>query len=192
MQSGIQKLKLLTEDLISYFGVQPSGKEAAVDLNHALKIAAKGLRNNITSTNATYISDKLPVLFGYADLLILLFYNLLGNAIKLRSPDKKPFIKINYSLVEETSIGHIHATTNLMYHHISFNNNGIGFNPEYAAEIFDLFFALNEKGIYKGSGLAIPICKKIMEIHKGFITAEKPEEGATFNCYFPVSNTHPG
>jgi signal transduction histidine kinase len=77
----------------------------------------------------------------------------------------------------------------LRYIIISVSDNGIGFKEEDAEKILEFFSRLeNEKGHYKGSGIGLAVCKKIMEMHGGFIVAEgQPAQGASVNCYFPVN-----
>ena len=74
---------------------------------------------------------------------------------------------------------------NISYFIISVTDNGIGFLDGDAEKMFELFTQLQEKT--KGSGIGLAICKKIMDMHDGFIIADgKPGAGATFNCYFPI------
>lgn len=67
------------------------------------------------------------------------------------------------------------------------SDNGIGFKPEYNEKIFELFQQLHNKDTYKGTGIGLAIIKKIVNNHKGFISAEgKLGEGATFHIYIPI------
>jgi signal transduction histidine kinase len=66
-------------------------------------------------------------------------------------------------------------------------DNGIGFSPEYNMRIFEVFQRLHGKHEYKGTGIGLAICKKIMENHQGSISAMgEPGVGATFHIYVPV------
>lgn len=72
------------------------------------------------------------------------------------------------------------------YLKISFQDNGIGFSKEDAGRIFNLFEKLNDKK-YHGSGVGLTKSRKIVETHEGFIDAlPLAENGAIFNCYFPI------
>jgi light-regulated signal transduction histidine kinase (bacteriophytochrome) len=53
--------------------------------------------------------------------------------------------------------------------------------------IFTLFQRLHNREDYSGTGIGLALCKKIVDNHKGIITAKsKPKEGAIFNIYLPV------
>jgi len=81
------------------------------------------------------------------------------------------------------------ASPDKQYHKISVIDNGIGFHPEYAQKIFEVFQRLNNLPTAKGSGIGLAICKKIIQNHKGFITATgKLNEGARFDVFFPVNH----
>ena len=69
---------------------------------------------------------------------------------------------------------------------VTISDNGIGFQPEDEEKIFEMFYRVREKK-YRGSGIGLPICKKIMDIHGGFVTAKCDPECTTFSCYFPIN-----
>lgn len=99
-------------------------------------------------------------------------------------------------LIEITSTEETHSRGNLdpnvQYIKISFKDNGIGFNPVYASRIFDIFKRLHNKGSHTGNGMGLPLCKKIVEYHKGYISATSTEGiGSTFEIYLPkAGNQH--
>ncbi len=73
------------------------------------------------------------------------------------------------------------------YHLLRFKDNGIGFQPEEAANIFTIFMRLHRQ-VYKGNGIGLALCKRIVENHGGFITATgETGKGATFSVYLPFS-----
>jgi light-regulated signal transduction histidine kinase (bacteriophytochrome) len=66
-------------------------------------------------------------------------------------------------------------------------DNGIGFEQHYADQIFQSFKRLHSYERYEGSGLGLSICRKIIEKHKGVITANgRVDEGATFTISVPL------
>lgn len=74
------------------------------------------------------------------------------------------------------------------YCRIIIEDNGIGFDQKYAEQIFDMFRRLHPSAEYEGTGIGLALCKKIVEKHKGFISARsRPGEGATFIVSLPLS-----
>jgi len=129
---------------------------------------------------------------GYPNLLSLLFYHLLDNAIKFRKPNTQPVIEIQYSNIEGTNINHADADAALTYFVVSIADNGIGMECLEKEKLFTMFYKGHDKTKYKGSGIGLAICKKIMDLHNGFITVEAREqgEGAIFRCFFPLEKEH--
>jgi len=185
MQASIQKMKLLTEDLISFSKLQTLDEVlACVDLNQVLRIAKKDLTDKIGETNGSISSDELPAVSGYPLLLSLLFFHLLDNAIKFRSLETVLHIKVSYRRVGVPSEKKgVVADTH--YHRISVVDNGIGFDPGETENLFNMFYRVEGKKKYKGSGIGLSVCKKIMALHNGYMTAESTVAGASFHCFFP-------
>jgi len=187
-QGAIQKMKLVTDDLISFSKLHEIGtKEDPVDLNKILRSAISDFTDKPNHPPVEISCDHLPSIAGYPLLLPVLFHHLLDNAIKFRKADKGHIINITCKdLVTGNDLNMGGVEKNCSYSVISIADNGIGFPLEESEKIFDMFYQLHEKGRYKGSGVGLAICKKIMEMHGGIITAEgRPGEGASFHCFFP-------
>jgi signal transduction histidine kinase len=72
------------------------------------------------------------------------------------------------------------------FYKITFTDNGMGFDPQFKETIFVLFQRLHSRQDYPGTGIGLAICKKIVENHKGFITADStPDEGSVFTVFLP-------
>jgi len=184
-QAAIQKMKLLTDDVISFSEIHSDEQMIPVDLNETLAIVLRGLDEKIKSENAIIRSDQLPFVTGYPSLISLLFHHLVSNAIKFRKTEPDPTIDIRHSVKKGSEIEHSAAITNATYNLISVIDNGIGFDPQEGEKIFTMFYRLHEKGKQKG-GIGLAICKKIMDLHGGFIASECTPECTTFKCYFPL------
>jgi signal transduction histidine kinase len=73
------------------------------------------------------------------------------------------------------------------YLQIKLEDNGIGFEQKDSEKIFELFKRLHTRKEYSGTGIGLAIVKKIIENHKGYITAESvAEKGAIFKIVLPV------
>ena len=132
----------------------------------------------------------MPVVDGVPFQLRQLLDNLLGNALKYHHPERKPHIVINSEKVLTLEPG---ADSNVKsepreYHKITFSDNGIGFDVQYAEKVFDLFQRLHDKMTYSGTGIGLALCRKTVQNHKGFILAHGEENvGATFTVFLPTS-----
>ena len=184
-QSAIQKMKLFTEDIVAFSAIRNTDKRpVSADLNEALQKVLAELESKITSVELSIQYDKLPVITGYPDMIALLFSHLISNAVKFRNENAAGRqLEIRYE--KKSGFNKVHHSEEM--HFIFFRDNGIGFNNESANDIFSLFFQLNKEAKYKGSGIGLAVCKKIMDLHKGTISADgRPGEGTTITCCFPV------
>jgi signal transduction histidine kinase len=186
-QAAIQKMKLLTDDIIAFSKVSSEEPMLPVDLNDILVTVQSSLEEKITAENAMIRADSLPVIMGYSSLIALLFYHLINNAIKFRKNELDPVIDVNYTAKPGNEIEHSAAIPEISYNLISVIDNGIGFDPQEGEKIFTMFYRLHEKG--KKGGIGLAICKKIMDLHGGFIASECTPECTTFKCYFPIQRT---
>lgn len=191
-QSAIQKMKLLTEDIVSYSSIQTQHSDLKrVDLVQMLN----GIKEDMSKVWPGIevkmdCQDNMPGIMGYPFLLTLLFNHLMDNAIKFRKENSHPVIRISCPEKDATITTHPEAIPGTHYNHFTIEDEGIGFDSQHADEIFTIFYRLHPKGAYKGSGIGLAICRKIMDIHGGFITSESgPDKGAIFHCYFPVETT---
>jgi signal transduction histidine kinase len=115
------------------------------------------------------------------------FENLINNGVKYQLPGNAPRIEIRYRIVDGSMIAEREYSNSAKFHVISFIDNGIGFEQQYAGKIFEMFHRLHGRSEYTGSGIGLSIVKKIIQNYGGFITAEgRPGEGSTFSLYFPV------
>jgi light-regulated signal transduction histidine kinase (bacteriophytochrome) len=185
-QAAIQKMKLLTDDIIAFSKIHSEEQMVDADLNEVLAIVLTGLDEKIKDENATVLSDKLPHVIGYPPLLSLLLHHLINNALKFRKHETDPIIEVRHVIEQGSTIERSAALKDVAYHMISVIDNGIGFDPKEGEKIFTMFYRLHEKGKRKGPGIGLAICKKIMDLHGGFIVSECTPDCTTFKCYFPI------
>ena len=68
---------------------------------------------------------------------------------------------------------------------LSVSDTGPGLPEHVLAVLFEPFTTTKDHSL--GTGLGLPLCKKIMEEHGGWIQGENlPDKGAAFHLYFPV------
>jgi signal transduction histidine kinase len=186
-QSAIQKMKLLTDDINTYLQLYDIGINVSlIDPNPILEQILSGIQEQIKESNASIEVSQLPTLLADPYLFSRLLMQLIDNAFKFRKLIQPPVIKIKYSQADEMNVVPL-ALKNTPYTIISVADNGIGFDDNESEKIFELFYRIPAKIKYKGSGIGLAICKKIMAMHHGFITSEgRPANGAVFSCYFPM------
>jgi signal transduction histidine kinase len=184
-QSAVQRMGLLTDDIVTFSQVAaPSEQLAMVDLQEVLRKSLELHQRTIENNSALVEADQLPQIHGYPELVQLLFNHMLGNALKFHAEGAQPRVAVRYALTKGKEAGFPDAEDEADYHVISFEDNGIGFDMSYAEKIFGMFQRLHQQGQYRGTGMGLPICRKVVDAHYGFITVNSVEgEGSRFTCY---------
>ncbi len=185
IQSSAKRMRLLIEDLLQFSRTNKAEKVfEEANLNCLLDNAKQELAQVIEEKNGIIESNTLPTLRVIPFQIQQLFINLISNSLKYSKQDVAPVIKINSSLISAQESNFLPNNNNAKYYKITVEDNGIGFEQEYAKKIFILFNRLHNKNEYAGTGIGLAICKKIVENHKGFIVANSERnEGATFTIY---------
>lgn len=188
IKTSSARMQNLIEDLLSFSQLK-SHTDAFenVDLNLLLDKVKDTLTHSIEEKNAVIESTHLPVVnvipFQFSQLLT----NIISNSLHYRKKEVDPHIRISAKMItQEANMHELYKPGK--YLELSISDNGIGFESEYAEEIFHLFKRLHNKEKYSGTGIGLSICKKIMHHHEGYIRAESTEgNGATFYIYLPES-----
>lgn len=187
MQNAAQRMQTLIEDLLTYSRTNTSDKNfELVDLNKVVADVRAELKESIEEKNAVIEVDELPTLHLIAFQIRQLIINLFTNALKFSKVDVPPHIRIQAAVVPAREVPGKHASSRKSFHHITFADNGIGFEAEHSHKIFEVFQRLHGRSEYSGTGIGLAICKKIAENHGGVITAAGiPDNGAVFHLYLP-------
>ena len=120
--------------------------------------------------------DPLPEACADPTYMRQVWANLIANAIKFSSKEKKPIIKI----CGQTETG---------FNIYCVKDNGVGFNPEYAHKLFGVFQRLHKSDDFEGTGVGLAIVQRIIQRHGGKVWAESVEgKGATFYFSLPVKS----
>jgi PAS domain S-box-containing protein len=176
---GAERMARLIDALLEYSRVETRGRPlAAVDSGLALRHALANLEVARKESAATVTTGPLPLVKADAAQLEEVFQNLVGNAIKFRTPERAPQINVSAERAGDRW-------------RFAVRDNGIGIAPEYQARIFEMFFRLHHTEAYPGTGLGLPLCRKIVERHGGQIGVESvPGAGSTF--YFTIGTNEEG
>lgn len=170
---GVTRMQALISDLLQFSRVNRKGSAfVEIDLNEVMGIVTTHLTNRINENSATVTYDNLPKINGDSFQIIRLFQNLIDNAIKFKSPERKPVIKI---CVEDKDVVYQFAVS----------DNGIGIDNKFYNRIFVIFQRLHTRNEFEGTGIGLAVCKKIVERHGGDIWVESEvDKGTTF--YFTI------
>jgi PAS domain S-box-containing protein len=171
---GSNRMQVLIQDLLAYSRAGTNGKALRkISSDNALTEALANLRATIQESGAVVTHDSLPLITTDGTQLAQIFQNLVGNAIKYRS-----------AAVPNV---HISAVKNGGNEWIfSVRDNGLGIDPQYFDRIFVLFQRLHGQTEFKGTGIGLAICKKMLERLGGRIWVEsQPEKGSTFHFALP-------
>lgn len=158
------------------------------DLEVVMMEVLEELHHEIERQNCRIEHDTLPSLIAARGQMKQLFYNIISNALKFAHPERPLQIHIRHTFVTPEQLSGVPALAKAkQYLKISFEDNGIGFKPQYAEQIFDLFKRLHTSSEYEGTGIGLTICRKIVEKHGGYIYAvSAPGKGAMFHLILPV------
>lgn len=178
MVDGAKRMQVLINDLLDFSRVgRTTDHFAPVDLDGALDRALTNLDDKLREAGAEVERGPLPTVPGDPTLLTALLQNLVGNAVKYRSPDRFPVVRIS---------GELRADVVL----VTVEDNGIGIDPQYAERIFAIFQRLHLRDQYGGTGIGLALCRKIVEFHRGalWLVERAPEAGpgATFQFTLPL------
>ncbi|MDB5210524.1 MAG: cph1 [Sediminibacterium sp.] len=188
MQEAAARMQTLIQDLLAYSRTNTKDRVFEnIDLADIVHEVKSDIRETHTEKEAVIEVGKMCqvniIPFQFRQLL----YNLIGNAIKFSRPGTVPYIRIHSEMIRGNAVKKVSLSPQKTYCHISIADNGIGFDPQYSERIFEVFQRLHSQEEYKGTGIGLAICKRIVENHNGIITASgKPNKGAEFNIYIPA------
>jgi len=176
LTKAANRMSELLRSLLNYSRTGTSQlKVKPVSLAEVAKDAASDLEFLINKAKGSVEISELPTVDADATLLRQLFQNIIENSIKYRKESEPPIVKIYGSIAGSVC-------------RIFIEDNGIGFDECYGQKIFQPFERLHGRNSpYSGTGMGLAICRKIMAMHGGGITANSaPGQGATFIVTLPI------
>ena len=185
MQAACERMQTLINDILSFSKISIS-KNALVysDMNVLLNEVLSDMDMQIQEKNATIKVDNLPKLYVYPAIIKPLFQNLISNSLKYSQKNVQPEINITSRIEPVNSSDKIIVNK---YCRINVEDNGVGFEQQYAEQIFTMFKRLHGNSEYAGTGIGLAICKKIVEEHHGYISAKGfVNKGSIFTISLPI------
>ncbi len=187
MRNAASRLQSLINDLLQFSRVTRRAPDFnEVDLRNVVEEVISDLEVKIKESGARIEYSGLPVIEANRTQMKVLLQNLTGNALKFQKPGISPYVKITGRISEQEPPG-CSAPGFGEFCIITVEDNGIGFDAQYAERIFTIFQRLHGRSEYNGSGIGLALCKKIVKYHGGGITAKsEPGQGALFEITLPV------
>jgi len=169
---GAKRMQNLINDLLAFSRVgRTHDARIRVSMDEALDTAIMALGSAIDESGAVVKRPReLPDVVGDPSLLAVLWQNLVGNAIKFRTPGRDPCVRI--------TVAAAHGNWRFCV-----TDNGIGIAPEYADTVFVIFRRLHGRDSYPGTGIGLAICKRIVEHHGGDIVLDTTYTGGARMCF---------
>jgi len=173
-----ERMRELLQCLLDYSRITSRGKPLRpTNLNEVLDNVLNDLEIAVDEKHARIEMDALPTVNGDDVQLRQLFQNLISNSLKYSRKDCPPLIKI-YSQRNQNGAWSV-----------TIEDNGIGFDPQYTQQIFQIFKRLHSRRDYEGTGIGLAICRKIAVRHGGDIFAtSQPQQGSSFTVLLPPAN----
>jgi PAS domain S-box-containing protein len=181
---GATRMKQLIEDLLAYSRVTARGLPAAVvDTQNAFSLALRNLEAAIGETNAEVTGGDLPEVLADGSQIVQLFQNLVGNAIKFRTPGVPPRVHTEARQAPDYPRQWLFRVA----------DNGIGIDPKFFDRVFVIFQRLHTRHEYPGTGIGLALCQRIVERHGGRIWIEsEPGKGTAFLFTLPEVDAEKG
>ncbi|HLZ38575.1 MAG TPA: ATP-binding protein [Mycobacteriales bacterium] len=170
--TGVTRMQTLLDDLLAYSRVDAQARPfEPVDLNDLVRQVLGNLQSAIREQSADVTVDPLPTVVADAGQLGQVFQNLVANALLYVPAGVAPAVRVTSQRRERDGAWQVIVA-----------DNGIGVDPRFREQIFDVFKRLHPPDRYPGSGIGLAICKKIVERHGGHIWVETAGSGSLF-CF---------
>lgn len=178
LASASRRASRLVSDLLTFSRSSSENLvREPIDLAGLLNDLVEEIRREEEAHDAEILIEVPPMtVTGDPTAVSQLFRNLIGNALKYRSPDRPCRVLISGDVQEEPE----------RRLRITVEDNGIGFEPQYAETILQPFRRLHRRQEIPGSGIGLAICDVVTRRHGWKLVAEgRKGEGATFSVEIP-------
>lgn len=175
-ENTVEHMRHLVEELLAYTRLIGRGLSThLISFEDIMADVQSVLSSAIVETNAEIHVGPLPTLQVNRMQMVLLFQNLIENALKYRHPDRSPVIRVLASTAEASDEITIRVA-----------DNGIGIEAAYIGQVFEMFKRLHRRDEVPGSGLGLTLCRRVAMNHGGDLTVSSVfGEGAEFTLKLP-------
>lgn len=160
---GVTRMQALIRDLLRFSRAGRDLKLAKLELAVSLSEAFELLQVQIRENSVAIEIDEMPLVIGDYNMLVLVFQNLISNAIKFRRAgmEFRPRIQVT----AQTLPGN-------RYTEICVRDNGIGIDPKYQTKVFEVFTRLYTQEEYSGTGIGLALVRRVVNAHGGSVRVE--------------------
>ncbi|HEY2636176.1 MAG TPA: CHASE3 domain-containing protein [Solirubrobacteraceae bacterium] len=173
---GSERMRRLIDDLLAY---SRAGRRELdmrrVDIGQLVDTVRGDLSVAINEAHAEIVHDGLPTVTGDAAQLRIVLQNLIANAVKFRSPDRRPRVEVVGARDERAWRLEVH-------------DNGIGIEARHTDRIFRMFQRLHTREEYEGTGIGLALCQRVVERHGGRIWAGPGDDGVGTTISFTIAD----
>ena len=174
MRDSARRMRALINALLNFS--RAANREltlAPVDMNDVMQHVLTACAGAIEESDALVEVERLPTIYGDADLVAQVFQNLISNAVKYAKPGQTPKIRVGASLAGPNASIHV-------------RDEGIGIGQEHHEIIFEPFTRLNPREKVKGTGIGLAFCRTVCERHGWRLEVKsRLQEGAEFFIVAP-------
>ncbi len=188
MQSAAARMQLLIEGLLTLSRVTTRGQSfEPVDLAQVTREVVSDLEVRIERVEGRVEVGRLPTIQADPLQMRQLLQNLIDNALKFHREEEPPVVRVHGRFVEGRKDRGAATEEKCR---LVVEDNGVGFEEKYLDRVFGIFQRLHSRDVYEGTGIGLPICRRIVERHDGTITVRsKLGKGSTFEIILPA--VHP-
>ncbi|MEL7220658.1 MAG: ATP-binding protein [Bacteroidota bacterium] len=178
IKSNAQQMRRLIDGIHHYSTIDLKGHLftllEVVNLPQLLVGIEKILATTIQESNAIiHYDNELPSIQSSPEALQVITKNLIENGIKYNR-SQQPTIHISYQSTSKE-------------HHLIIQDNGIGIEPEYRQQVFEMFKRLHNQEEFKGTGMGLAICRKLVRRLGGDLFLESEiGKGSSFKITLPI------
>jgi signal transduction histidine kinase len=169
IQAVTQNMDRLVTDLLAYSQLSRAElRLLPVELDRVVELALGDMETQIGASGARIAcASPLPAVLGNEAILVQVFENLIGNAVKFVAPGVRPDVRITSRVAGDVV-------------EVWIADNGIGIPPDKRERVFDVFERLHGEEQYQGSGIGLAIVRKGVERLGGTIHVEPAAAGTVF------------
>jgi PAS domain S-box-containing protein len=170
VQENVTRMSKLIDGLLDFSALSwVAMTKKTVNPADVARKSFTGLPHTDGGRKIDFSVGELPACDADSMLLRRLFDSLLSNALKFTGKCESTVIRVGWRDEKGVPVYFV-------------EDNGVGFDMEYASRLFQLFQRLHSPSEFEGTGIGLAIAQRIVQRHGGRIWAQgELERGATFS-----------